>query len=87
MEGGDGEEQTAEVKTFLITQVSRYSGSLDSKKKILTTFQTSSVFQKLAASSTLNRVPPIGAPNAADTPEAAPAATRSRMLWSFRNSP
>lgn len=45
----------------------------------LTTCHTRSVFQKLAASSTLNRVPPTGAPKAADTPEAAPAATKSRI--------
>ena len=53
--------------------------------RLLTTLQTNSVFQKEAASSTLNKVPPTGAPKAAETPDAAPAATKSRTSWSVLN--
>jgi hypothetical protein len=50
----------------------------------LTTLQVNDWLQKLAASSTENRVPPTGAPNAADTPDAAPPDTKSRISWSSR---
>ena len=53
---------------------------------IQTTLHVNSLLQKLAASSTLKRVPPTGAPKAADTPAAAPPDTRSRISWSDRNS-
>lgn len=45
----------------------------------LTTLHVRDWLQKLAASSTENSVPPTGAPNAADTPEAAPPDTKSRI--------
>mmetsp|Transcript_6786 Transcript_6786/g.16927 ORF Transcript_6786/g.16927 Transcript_6786/m.16927 type:complete len:236 (-) Transcript_6786:501-1208(-) len=40
--------------------------------------------QKEAASSMAKSTPPIGAPNAAATPAAAPADTKSRLSWSLR---
>ena len=44
-------------------------------------------FQKLEPSSRLKRTPPNGAPNAADTPAAAPADTNSRFSSSQRKCP
>ena len=51
----------------------------------ITTLHVKDWLQKLAASSTENRVPPTGAPKAADTPEAAPPDTKSRISWSSLN--
>lgn len=53
---------------------------------ILTTLHVRSWFQKLAASSKLKSVPPMGAPKAEETPDAAPPATKSRISWSFLNA-
>ena len=50
----------------------------------LTILHVRAWFQKLAPSSRLNRTPPIGAPNAADTPAAAPPDTKSRFSVSVR---
>lgn len=52
---------------------------LDCYYGLLTTLHVRDWLQKLAASSTENSVPPTGAPNAADTPEAAPPDTKSRI--------
>ena len=52
----------------------------------LTIRHVSDWFQKLAPSSKAKRTPPIGAPNAADTPAAAPQAMKSRFTWSQRKS-
>jgi hypothetical protein len=46
----------------------------------------SCVDQKEAPSSRANKTPPMGAPNAAATPAAAPQATKSRFSGSVRNS-
>mmetsp|Transcript_46660 Transcript_46660/g.146663 ORF Transcript_46660/g.146663 Transcript_46660/m.146663 type:complete len:423 (-) Transcript_46660:51-1319(-) len=46
--------------------------------------QVSGCDQYVAASSIAKSVPPIGAPNAAATPAAAPAETKSRLSWSLR---
>lgn len=43
-------------------------------------------FQKLAASSNENNIPPIGEPKAAATPAAAPPNTKSRFSWSSRKA-
>lgn len=42
-------------------------------------------FQKLEASSRENRTPPIGAPKAAASPDAAPLERKSRRSWSLWN--
>mmetsp|Transcript_12905 Transcript_12905/g.51946 ORF Transcript_12905/g.51946 Transcript_12905/m.51946 type:complete len:202 (+) Transcript_12905:2316-2921(+) len=42
------------------------------------------VLWKLAPSSTVNSMPPMGAPNATATPTAVPIATKSRLSASFR---
>ena len=56
----------------------------EEQKKIC---QVSSKDQNVAGRDTskINRVPPIGEPNAAETPAAAPAQANSRLLCSLRN--
>lgn len=63
-----------------------YAFILENEIQALTILQANAWFQKLAPSSRLKSTPPTGAPKAADTPAAAPPATKSRFSVSDRKN-
>ena len=63
----------------------RFSMKVDIHEQI-NTFHVNAVDQNELASSSENKIPPTGAPNAAATPAAAPPLTKLRLSLSFLNT-